>query len=171
MKRLYVLRHAKSSRSEPGLEDEARPLNGRGRRAGALLAGYCREQGVRPSLVLCSTAERARQTLELILPSLGDRVRVIHDARLYGTSTEGILATLRAVGDAERVVMVVGHNPDLHGLVVLLAGRGESDALARARAAFPTGALATLDVSCRTWRALGPGSCSLAAFVVPKELG
>ncbi len=171
MKRLYVLRHAKSSWSAPGLDDLDRPLNGRGRRSGALLADYCRERDVRPSLVLCSTAERARQTLELVLPGLGDSVRVVNDARLYGAGTEGVLAILRAVADAERSVMVVGHNPDLHGLVMLLAARGEGDVLTRARAAFPTGALATLDVPGRTWRALGPGSCTLTAFVVPRELG
>jgi phosphohistidine phosphatase len=73
MKRLYLLRHAKSSWDDAGLDDHDRPLAPRGERAGATIERHAREAGVRPGLVICSTAVRARQTLALVAGGLGPR--------------------------------------------------------------------------------------------------
>src|SRR5687768_4960118 len=70
MKHLYLLRHAKSSWKQRGLPDHDRPLAGRGRHAATAIADHMRDQGIEPELVLCSTARRARETLERIEPVL-----------------------------------------------------------------------------------------------------
>ena len=70
MKTLFLLRHAKSSWSEPGLADFNRPLNERGRRAAPLIARYLAHCDLLPDLILCSAALRTRETLALMLPGL-----------------------------------------------------------------------------------------------------
>ena len=72
MIRVHVLRHAKSSWDDPGLDDHDRPLAPRGKRAGAAMARWIAAHDVRPAVVLCSSAVRARATLELVLPALGE---------------------------------------------------------------------------------------------------
>jgi phosphohistidine phosphatase len=77
MKRLYLLRHAKSSWKDASLPDHDRPLAGRGRRAAKAIARHLRDQGIEPELVLCSSARRARETFERIEPALGGAREVL----------------------------------------------------------------------------------------------
>ena len=165
MKRLYLLRHAKSSWDEPSLPDAERPLAPRGRKAAKRIAGYAEREGIRPDLVICSTALRARQTLERVAPALGEP-EVAFDERLYGASEGELLARLREVPDSVESVLLVGHNPGTAQLLALLAGAGRP-----LPAEVPTGALASLSFRAAGWWELGPGSASLDAFVVPRELG
>jgi phosphohistidine phosphatase len=166
VKRLFLLRHAKSSWDDPRLDDRDRPLAPRGRRASELIAGHLRREGIAPSLVLCSSATRARETLQRVIPAL-DASDVSIEDELYGASSEGLLQRLREVpGDLESV-MLVGHQPAIQELALDLAGDGAE--LARLRAKFPTGALATL-LFAGDWSELAPGSAELVAYVKPKEL-
>ncbi len=167
MKRLYLLRHAKSSWDEPALEDRDRPLASRGERAARLIAEHVRREGISPALVLCSTSLRTRQTLAALLPVLaGDAELRLEDA-LYGAGAEELRARVRAVPDPVSSVLLIGHNPGLHELALSLAGRGAG--LERLRERFPTGALATLAIP--SWAELGEGAAELVGFVVPRELG
>ncbi|MGH2945214.1 MAG: phosphohistidine phosphatase SixA [Solirubrobacteraceae bacterium] len=167
MKRLYLLRHAKSSWKEPGLSDHDRPLAGRGRRAANAIARHLREQGIEPQLVLCSPARRARETLEPIEPALGRRaVRV--EPELYGASVGALLEQLRAVRDDLESVMLVGHNPGLQQLALALARPApELDEL---EAKYPTAALVTLAFPGPSWRDLDRDTADLVGFVRPRDL-
>jgi phosphohistidine phosphatase len=166
-RRLYLLRHAKSSWKHERLPDHDRPLAGRGRRAAKAMAGHLREQAIEPELVLCSTATRARETLERIRAALGDgEVRV--ERELYRAGPAVLLARLHEVPDAVGSVMVIAHNPGLEDLALLLARRE-----ARVReleAKFPTGALATLALRGSDWAGLDRASADLIAFVRPRDL-
>ena len=84
MKRLHLLRHAKSSWEAPVAADIDRPLAPRGRRASADLARWLAASDVRPDLALCSTAVRARETLDAVLGAFPDRPDVVYDDALYG---------------------------------------------------------------------------------------
>jgi phosphohistidine phosphatase len=163
VKRLYLLRHAKSSWDEP-LADADRPLAPRGRKAAKRIAGYVEREGIRPDLVICSTAVRARQTLERVAPALGEP-EVTFDERLYAASEGQLLARLREVPASVESVLLVGHNPGTAQLLALLAGSGRPLPVE-----VPTGALASLSFSGAAWWELGPGDASLDAFVVPREL-
>ena len=167
MKRLFLLRHAKSSWEDPGLADHDRPLAPRGRRATKLIAEHLRQESVAPPVVLCSSARRARETLERIAPGLGEEVVVQIERELYAASEQRLLERLRALEDGVESVLLIGHNPGLERLALSLAGGGEG--LAAVRRKYPTGALATLEFAGR-WRELGAGSAELTDFVTPKRL-
>lgn len=170
-KRLFVLRHAKSSWDDPGLADHERPLAPRGRRAVEAIAAHVDAEGIAPELVLCSSARRTRETLEGVAVG-GEHVI---EPELYGANCQDILERLHRVPEEVGSVMLVGHNPALQALVLRLAdgdGDGASDGsdLAEVRRKFPTGALATLTFD-GAWTELSPRSARLAAFVRPKSLG
>jgi phosphohistidine phosphatase len=166
---LYLLRHAKSSWDDPSLGDRDRPLASRGRRAAGLLASHLGTDPIEVDLVLCSSAVRARQTLELVLPSLGGPLDIRFEDRLYGAGAADLLARLRSVDESTRTVLVVGHNPALQDLTETLAGDGEVYSLRAVRQKYPTGALATLSTR-SGWSMLIPGSAYLDSFVMPRSL-
>ncbi len=169
MAELHLLRHAKSSWDDPRLRDHDRPLNARGRRAAAAMAAHMARIALRPALVLCSPAARARQTWEALAPTVA-AARVEFDTALYEASAGDLLARLRALPAAEAgPLLLIGHNPGLERLALLLVD-ADSEALRRMRQKYPTAALASF--ACPgAWSDLGPAACRLLAFVRPKDLG
>jgi phosphohistidine phosphatase len=168
MQTIYLLRHAKSSWADPTLADHERPLAKRGRRDGKRIAKHLHRAGIEPSLVLCSSAVRARDTLDLVRPALGDATVDIED-ELYAASAERLLERLRDLPDDVDSVMLVGHNPGVQDLALVLASSGAERP--RLEAKFPTAALATLSVAKPSWRELAAGDAELTAFVIPKQFG
>ena len=167
MKRLYLLRHAKSSWKDASLPDHDRPLAGRGRRAAKAVARYLREQDIQPELVVCSTALRARETLARIEPALGTPdVRVEGD--LYAASADALLERLRSVPDDVGSVMLIGHNPGLQELALDLAR--QSNAVTELEEKYPTAAIATLELLVTRWQELDRDTAELVALVRPREL-
>ncbi|HET7237191.1 MAG TPA: histidine phosphatase family protein [Actinomycetota bacterium] len=162
MKRILLLRHAKSSWDDPALSDRDRPLAPRGLRAAELIAEHLRGNGLEVELVLCSSARRARETLERLGTSLGSARTSIEDD-LYGASDDELLERLRRLPEGVASVAMIGHNPGLHDLAVALTQEG------RKLERFPTGALATLDFD-GLWADLGSRRARLAGFVKPKDL-
>jgi phosphohistidine phosphatase len=169
MHTLYLLRHAKSSWSDPTLPDRARPLAKRGRRDAKRIAKHLRRTGIEPELVLCSSAERTRETLELVRPALRAAVEVRLEEELYAASSDELLERLRVIPERVASVMLIGHNPGLQDLALVLASTGTQ--LERLEAKFPTAALATLTLPNTTWERLSGADAVLAAYVVPKQLG
>lgn len=169
MRRVYLLRHAKSSWKDRSLADRDRPLAGRGKRAAKAVAGHLEAEGIRPDLVLCSPARRTRETLERVEAAFGDQVDTRLDEALYGASEAELLACLRALAQEIDSIMVVGHNPGLEELALGLASEGAQ--LARMREKYPTAALATIDLPAEDWSAIERGSGKLVAYVRPRDLG
>jgi phosphohistidine phosphatase len=167
MKRLFLLRHAKSSWKDSSLPDHDRPLAGRGKRASKAMAAYMREQRIEPALVLCSSATRARQTLERVAPGLGGSPDVRIESELYEASAAGLLSRLQRVDDAVPSVMLIGHNPSIERLALDLANGGPE--LAELGDKYPTGALATVDFA-GTWSTVEPDAARLVDFVKPRDL-
>jgi phosphohistidine phosphatase len=167
MKRLYLLRHAKSSWKDTSLPDHDRPLTGRGRRAAKAIARHMRDNGIEPELVLCSTAQRARETLDRIEPALGTG-EVQLEPDLYAASAPALLERLRSVPDSVESVMVIGHNPGLQelGLELARTGPAASDLAAK----YPTAALATLALAASNWRELDRDTAELVELVRPRDL-
>jgi phosphohistidine phosphatase len=165
---LYLLRHAKSSWDDPRMDDHDRPLAPRGKRAMNAIARHVRKADVRPELILCSSAARARQTLDRVLPAMAGATAFEVEDGLYTFDGDDLLRRLREVPASVGSVMLVGHNPALQELALTLAGRG--DALDRMRSKLPTGALATLRIPRATWHGLRAGSAELVSLVAPKDL-
>ncbi|HYE50794.1 MAG TPA: histidine phosphatase family protein [Azospirillaceae bacterium] len=173
MKTLYLLRHAKSAWADPGLADHDRPLAPRGRQAAASMADYI---GKRPGgpppldLVLCSTARRARETLAAVLPAWAPRPPVLEEDGLYLCGADALLRRLRSLADGIDAVLLIAHNPDLQELTLSLARGGAEGLMAQARAKYPTGALARLELDVADWGRLRPGDGRLMEFVLPRNL-
>jgi phosphohistidine phosphatase len=166
MKRLLLLRHAKSSWDDPSLADRDRPLAPRGHKAAERMADYLRSNRPAVDLVLCSPALRTTETLEHVGRAFGDAEMVVED-ELYGATDEELLDRLRHVPEDVDGVALIGHNPGVQDLATGLAGGGED--LERMRTKFPTGALAALEFD-GPWAGLAEGGGRLVAFVTPKEL-
>jgi phosphohistidine phosphatase len=172
-RRLFVLRHAKSSleAQRPGStadSDHDRPLSGRGYDALRRLRRALEARAPNIEVVLCSSAVRTVATLEGIRASLPS-TEVTIDDELYGAGGDTWLDRCRPVGDDVAGVLVIGHNPGLEALVHHLAPTGEPAALELLARGFPTGALAELAVP-GPWSELAFDSCHLAALQIPREL-
>ncbi|MEV6578621.1 histidine phosphatase family protein [Streptomyces sp. NPDC051582] len=165
-RRLVLLRHAKSAWPD-GVPDHDRPLGPRGLRdapaAGRLLAGSF---GL-PDLVLCSPARRARDTWDLAAAELGRMPPVRHDPRLYAADARDLLGVVREVPPEVGTLLLVGHNPGLEDLLLLVAGAAVGDALERVRTKFPTSAVGVLSLP-GPWSGLGPGAALLTEMAVPR---
>ena len=170
-RRLLLLRHAKAEPGEPEQDDHERALAARGRRDAERMGEAMSERGLAPEQVLCSSAQRTRETLDRILPYLPSGLTLTLDQRLYLASAEEILARVALVDARVRCLLVVGHNPGIAALAEWLAGKRASAAAARLRRKFPTGALAEIVVDSARWRDLAPAGATLASFLTPRDCG
>jgi phosphohistidine phosphatase len=166
--RLWLLRHAKSSWDDPALEDRDRPLAARGERAADMMRRYLDAEGVRPDLVVCSSAMRTRQTLARVLPALGTELEIRIEESCYTFDATDLLDRLTRVPDDVASVMLIGHNPAIEELAVRLCARG--DRLDRLTQKYPTGGLAEIELPAGGWHEVGERTGELTRFVVPREL-
>jgi phosphohistidine phosphatase len=171
MRRLILLRHAKSDWSESGKPDRARTLSQRGMRAAPLIGRYLAEHDLVPHHAIVSVAERTRQTWQLLGEAVTAPPRVVFDDRIYEAAPADILAAIAdAPGSATRL-LVVGHNPGLQTLALMLAGSGSGKARKALLEKYPTGGLAVIDFDLPDWSALSPGSGRLERFITPRAIG
>jgi phosphohistidine phosphatase len=168
-KTLYLLRHAKAQKAEPGQEDQARSLIRRGRDAAERLSGWFASRNPLPTTVLCSPAARTRQTLELLLPALGQPV-IDYNPRLYGASTETLLDAVARLPRDASAALIVGHNPGIEELALTLAGHAPARLMAKMREKFPTCALTVLTAKVRDWEKFADSSRA-EEFIRPIDLG
>jgi len=169
---LSLLRHAKSSWDDPATDDFDRPLGERGRRDAPRMGAFMAAQGLVPDRVLCSPARRTRETLALVLPSLGPPPPAVEHARdLYLATGETLLGRLRSGNARDSHVLLLAHDPGLQDLALALAGAGPREALAALARKFPTAALAVIDLDAADWRSIGPRTGRLRLFMTPKRLG
>jgi len=162
MKRLYVLRHAKSSWDDASLADYDRPLNARGLETAPFMGRLMRERGYLPDAVLSSPAKRARNTAKLASEAAGLNSSILFDEQIYEASPQTLVKVLSGVDDKAGSAMVVGHNPGMEGLIRLLTGE---------TAAMPTAALAVVDLDIEKWGQIDHLTGKLVEVLRPKEVG
>jgi phosphohistidine phosphatase len=162
---LVLLRHAKSSYPD-GVADHDRPLAPRGIREAALAGDWLRANVPTIDGVLCSTATRARQTLS----RTGIDAPTRYADRLYGATPGVLIEEINTVSDEIATLLVVGHEPTMSDVSLILAGAHGTDeaALERISDKYPTSAIAVLSVP-GGWAALEPGRAALTDFHVPRE--
>jgi phosphohistidine phosphatase len=123
VKRLLVLRHAKSSWADSSLDDWQRPLNDRGRRDAPRVGAWLQKRSLVPDLIVTSDAVRARETAAAVATTAGYTREIVVDPTLYHANPADAIAVLTSIGNqAARTVLVVGHNPGLSDLVNRLSG-------------------------------------------------
>jgi phosphohistidine phosphatase len=166
---LFLLRHAKAAPPESIDDDERRALTPSGRRAARAIAGYFRARDLAPDLVLCSSAARTRETLELVRSGFARPAPVEFNPALYLAPWPTILEAIHAVDDEVDALLVLGHNPGLQELAIslaVMAPRPQRDPLARR---FPTGALVRFAVE-RSWRSFNRATIRLVEYLTPAVL-
>jgi phosphohistidine phosphatase len=161
---LLLLRHAKSD-YPPGVADHDRPLAARGIREAGLAGDWLHANAPTVDGVLCSTATRARQTLA----RTGIDAPTRYPERLYGAAPGTMIEEINTVSDEVKTLLVVGHEPTMSAVALVLAGADGTDAAVAQRisAKFPTSAIAVLAVPC-PWDGLEPGRAALIGFQVPR---
>lgn len=168
MLRLMLLRHAKSDRPA-GVSDLDRPLNARGRRTAPLMGAYLAREGLHPDHVVVSPSLRTRETWEPVRAAL-DAAEARFVREIYEAPPSALLAVVRAAPAAATTVLVIGHNPGLQDVSLLLVGSGLNSVRNRLAGGFPTGALAVIDFGIPSWSEIGPGTGRLERFVAPRDL-
>jgi len=169
MHRLHLLRHAKSSRDEAA-EDRDRPLSRRGREAARLVGETLPAVLGKVDLVLCSSARRTAETAELVLAGFVVPPRILLEDELYLAGRLALLRRLLRLDEADRAVLVIGHNPGLHELALALAEADSPAHRALAGGKFPTTARASFAIDC-AWSALDRSRHPLIDYVTVKSLG
>ncbi len=180
MRQLLLLRHAKSAWDNKVQPDRDRPLSPRGRRAASLMRQAMRDLGLAPDMVVLSPSRRTTETLEALEP--WDEAPLIEPLDvLYLASAQQLLGALHAVPETVRSLLLIGHNPGLHELAMLLVGtraaaarqEGSDDLASRAitqlAAGYPSGALAEFGIAGPWWQ-LGTGGGQLIRFLRPRDL-
>lgn len=168
MHRLHLLRHAKSSWDE-GVEDHERPLNRRGRDEARRVGRHLPAALGRVDLVLCSSAARTRETMELALVGLSPAPRRSVEDGLYLAGNAALMQRLARLDEADGTVLVIGHNPGLHELAVALAAPESKRFRALAKGKFPTSVRASFAID-GPWAAIGRSRHAMTDYVTAKSL-
>ena len=163
MRTLLLLRHGKSSWSDPSLSDHDRPLKKRGKRDAARMGAHVLEEGLAPDAIVSSTAARAAATAALFAEACEREGLVRLDERLYHGAPDDYVDAVREVEPWHDPVLLVGHNPGMEELVAVLAGE-----IVR----MPTAALARVSIAGGSWRDVVPARCgALVDLWLPREIG
>ena len=170
MRRLMLLRHAKSDRSLPGMRDHERPLAARGRTAACRIGAYIAHHSLAPDRTLCSTAVRTRDTWALLAQALQKPPPTTFEGRLYDATPAAILDVLRETATEIHCLLLVGHNPGMQDVARALIASGDVEARERLREKFPTAGLAVIDFALDDWNKLHARAGRLDRFVTPRLL-
>lgn len=157
-KTLFLVRHAKSSWADPGMSDYDRPLNQRGLRDAPQMGLHLKNSGIFPELIICSTAIRARQTLEHL--NLGIE-NTVFENRIYEASAETLLEIIQSIENSYTSAMLIGHNPGMTWLATDLSGRRIEN--------LPTCAVARISLKTDKWNRAGTCPSRLENLDYPKR--
>jgi phosphohistidine phosphatase len=167
---LSLLRHAKSSWKDPALSDHDRPLNKRGKAEAPVIGKEIAKHGLDPDLVLCSTARRTRDTLQLVLPELETEPKIIYEDGLYHGTPAEMLYLLHEVAAGVGQVLLVGHNPELQSFALDLIGSESKQLKDRLEAKLPTAGLVVLRFPAGAWKDVAINSGKLELFLTPSDV-
>ena len=171
MKRLTLLRHAKSDWDDPVERDFDRPLNRRGERAALLIGQFARSRKMQFDHLAASPAVRVVQTLDTFLEGYGQPLDPHWDRRIYLASVATLLDVLRDLPDTASSVILAGHNPGLEELILeLVPDDGASPLRDDVEVKFPTASLAVLDLEIDAWADVAPNAGTLVSFTRPRDL-
>jgi phosphohistidine phosphatase len=162
VKTLFLLRHAKSSWKDESLPDFERPLNRRGKHAAERIGRYLKHEAIVPELVLSSPALRARETIERVAKAAKWTPEILFDQRIYEAGGLRLLDVVAQIENERKTALLVGHNPGIEELLMLLTGESKH---------VPTAGLLKLDLKTSNWATASDKRAKLAWLVKPRKLG
>ena len=167
-KTLLILRHAKAAVAAAGQADFDRPLAERGHKQMKVMGPAIVDAGFVPEHILCSSALRTRETLEDLLPALPALAAVTVSRGVYEADPDDLLLLIAETNPAVGPLMVIGHNPTMHELALVLAATGDRDLRRRLSDGFPTAAFAAIGFEASSWSGIRPGAGRLLAVLTPQ---
>lgn len=173
MKRLVTFRHAKSGWDQPAVRDFDRALNAKGKRAATIMGRHMRQVGLRFDHVIASPAVRVVETLDAMADGFGKRLSPAWERRAYLATPEALLELVQEAPDSAETVLLVGHNPGIEELVLLLStDAGEEEIATRDSVGekYPTASFAELTFETDRWAEVNEGGGHLVRFVRPRDL-
>lgn len=170
MKTLILLRHAKSSWSDPAASDFDRPLNKRGHRAARTIGRELRSRGIGFDSVVASPAARVVETLTDLSEGYGSPIEPDYDRRIYLASASALLEIVRQADDSAERLLIVGHNPGLETLAMLLTREDGNGLRGELAVKYPTATVAEIALPVEHWREVAEGGGHLNRFIRPRDL-
>ena len=162
-KRLFVIRHAKSSWKDESLKDVERPLKKRGKTDAALIGEELKKRGVAFDQVITSHAKRAKQTCKLVLHSMDCQIKPTRNEHLYFEGAEAMVKVVTEEGETDsQSIAIFSHNPDCSDLARLFGAVLSDD--------VPTAAVISLSFKCDSWKEICKDNCSVGFVLTPKML-
>ena len=169
MKIVGFLRHAKSSRDDPRLADIDRPLDPRGVHAAELMGAEFRKRDATFDLVLASPARRVIDTVRSFEKGYGRALQPTYEPVLYENSAGALLDVLTNIGEPAERILLVGHNPSLQKLGMMLASSGD-ELFADLADHFPTAAAVLIELPAVRWSDVKPGTGRIIWLLKPRDL-
>lgn len=169
MKTLFLLRHAKSDWGDASLRDFDRPLNERGWAAAKAMGREMRERDLSPDFVLVSPAVRTRETLGRVQEGFGASFEAMEERAIYLAETMTLVDLVRGAPGQSNRLMIVGHNPGMHELVLMLS-EGPHELRNAVAQKYPTAALAEISFDVEDWGEVAPGTGRIRTFLKPRDL-
>lgn len=170
MKYLYLFRHADTLPPEGDQSDHERVLSELGEEECVRIGNFLKEEGLKPDYALCSTAVRTRTTLGLVAKVLGKPIDAQFEHALYLGSPGEIFHQINGLKHDIDSAMVVGHNPGIHQFCMMLANKGDAEAMSALSRHFPPASLALFKLNITDWQMLSPQTRGeLMGLVIPSK--
>lgn len=161
MKELILIRHAKSSWSNPLLEDFERPLNKRGAKNAPFMAKVLKQKEVNPDLIISSPSKRTKDTLDFFIKEFDYKGEIIFEESIYEAPYINILKVIKNIDDKHKTIFLIGHNPGLNDLSNFLLGEFKDN--------IPTCGTVKIDFDVKSWKDIGKENSKLVFFEFPKK--
>lgn len=161
MKKLFIMRHAKSSWDNIFLNDYDRPLNSRGKSDLRKMAIHFSKKNIKPNLLLSSGAKRAKKTAKVIIKKLKfTNIFIVNDT-IYESNEDNLLFIIKNLENIYHTVFLIGHNPGLNMLVYDLINFDKN---------IPTCGVIELEFNCNTWQEINKNNVEFVSFEFPKKI-
>lgn len=164
-KTLTILRHADAQPAAPGQDDHERALSAKGRNEAEMVGECLIHAKTHFDLIVCSPSTRTKETLE----QLPFTENIVFSDAMYLSSARQLMGLVKTLSEEKKSVLLIGHNPGLHSLTLMLSGSGKAELRAQLAMAFPPGALASLEFS-GAWNDVDVNAGTLVKFVTPDAL-
>ena len=160
MKKLYLIRHAKSSWSDMSLDDFDRPLNKRGLQNAPMMAKRLKDKGVMPDIILSSPAKRAKKTANIIADGIGFSKKIKFDDELYEAMPSLLHFKIQNIKDKHECAFLIGHNPELNMIAEDFVDFGEN---------IVTSGIVEIEFKCDSWAKINSNNAKFISYDYPKK--
>lgn len=161
MKKLYIIRHAKSDWEDLTLKDFDRPLNSRGEDDSPFMGKLLNEKEVLPDAILSSPALRAKKTAQKIAKEINFTKPILYDKKIYEASVQTLESIVKSIDDKYDIVFLLGHNPGLKMLAESIVGLEGN---------IPTSGIVEVEFDCKKWSEISSKNAKLISFDYPKKI-